>query len=163
MTEQREWSFTVSGQPKPKRDGRLGQSGGKGAGRHFHTPTAVTEFEQRVAGAAIEAGVEIGNRPCELRVVVFLAHRRRIDDDRIKCAINDGLKLAGEAALADDSILIIQRNTVELGGIDRGNPRVEITLRVLDHDRAQDVTGTGIDLSRRTMDGRILEPAWGRT
>jgi hypothetical protein len=44
-------------------------------------------------------------------------------------AIFDGLKRAGKAALADDTLRVIQRPNVILGGIDRMHPRAEIVVR----------------------------------
>lgn len=133
----RSWTFTVPGVPRTKR------GAGKGAHGQMHASRETEAYEMRIAGAAVSAGLAAGRGPCRVEVGVVLPNRRVKDDDRIKSAVNDGLKRAGRAALHDDNICIIQESRVYLIGIDPGAPCVVITVTMLDVDRSLTPTRNG--------------------
>lgn len=128
VTPIRSWSFTVPGSPRTKRGAAPGKHGG------MHASRGTNDYEMRVAGAALEAGLEVGSGPCEVRIGLVLATRHWKDADRVASAIFDGLKRAGKAALADDNLCVIQRTVIELIAIDPLLPRAMVTVTMLDRD-----------------------------
>lgn len=120
------WIFTVHGTPKTKR------GADKGRGGQMHPDSGTTAYEQTVAGAAAEAGLAAGSGPCSVSVDVYLPTRKVKDADRVLSAIFDGMKRAGKAALADDSLMVIQDVRVRLAGIDRLRPRAEVCVAMID-------------------------------
>lgn len=118
-----EWRFVVTGTPRTKRGADKGRRG------QMHPDTVAVDYEQRVAGAASDAGLCAGSGPVCVAVKLFLPTRRRKDADRVLSAIFDGLKRAGKAALEDDNLMVIQETRVTLGGIDRLRPRAEVVVR----------------------------------
>ncbi len=122
-----EWTFVVDGCPVPwKRPGQRGK-------RSRFTDTAERDYRRKVAAAALDARVQVGDHPCALEVVVWLPDRRVRDAANILKGIEDALhKEAGERVLADDRITIVTDTRCRLGGIDPLNPRAEITVRLVD-------------------------------
>ena len=125
------WTFRVPGVPKTKRGAAPGRAG------QMHASRSTNTYEMMIAGAAIEAGLAAGKGPCRVEVGVVLPNRRVKDDDRIKSAVNDGLKRAGKAALHDDNLCIIQDNRVYLIGVDPLAPCIIVTVTMLKRDRSQ--------------------------
>lgn len=118
-----EWRFVVTGTPRTKRGADKGRRG------QMHPDTVAVDYEQRVAGAASDAGLCAGSGPVCVEVTLYLPTRRRKDADRVLSAIFDGLKRAGKAALEDDNLMVVQQTRVALGGIDKLRPRAEVVVR----------------------------------
>lgn len=119
----RVWTFTVPGVARTKR------GAGKDRRGVMHSDPITVDYEQRVAGAATDAGVAAGAGPVAVTLTLYLPTRRRKDADRVTSAVFDGLKRAGKAALEDDNLFVIQRTEVVLGGVDRIHPRAVVTVR----------------------------------
>lgn len=127
----RSWRFTVPGSPKTKRGADKGRFG------QMHADRSTVGYEQMVAGAAIDVGLAAGKGPCEVKIEIVLATRRRKDADRVTSAVFDGLKRAGKAALEDDNLCVVQRLVVELVAVDPLCPSATVTVTMLDRDRSQ--------------------------
>jgi len=135
----RRWKFTIEGIPRTKGRPKLGASG-KAAGGHHYTPDETSEYEGLVGGAAMEAGLLIGNGQCDVVLEVWLRpsrvsesedrprSRQRKDPDNVSKVINDGMLKAGSGALADDSFDHIRNLLVIRRGYTRRLPRVEATV-----------------------------------
>jgi len=119
----RVWTFTVPGVARTKRGADKGKRG------QMHPDTVTVDYEQRVAGAATDAGLAAGAGPVAVTLTLYLPTRRRKDADRVTSAVFDGLKRAGKAAIEDDNLFVIQRTEVVLGGVDRIHPRAVVTVR----------------------------------
>ena len=119
------WSFTVQGIATKR-------GADKGRGGHLHADPDTVRYEQRVASAALEAGLAVGEGPCEVRLAIYPPDWRRRDHDRVLCAIFDGMKRAGKRALADDNMRVVRRTVIETPDVDAANPRVEVTVTLLD-------------------------------
>ena len=146
MTKPRRWIFTIDGPPKSKERPR----GVKATGHH-HTATSTRQYERRVAGAAMEAGLEIGDGQCDVSIRVWVRPsaksasepRRRAkikkDLDNIAKVILDGLLKAGRGALADDNVDHVRSVLCVRAGWS-GRERVEIKIvEVLDDAQEMEV------------------------
>lgn len=124
------WTFRVPGSPKTKR------GAGKGAHGQMHSDRGTNNYEQSVAGLAIEAGLAAGKGPCRVEIGVVLPNRNRKDADRVTSAIFDGLKRAGRAALHDDNLCIVQEQYTYLIAVDSRCPSAIVTVTMLAKDRS---------------------------
>jgi len=127
MREPRKWEFVIPGVPGVKDRHRQGRSG-SGKGRHGFTPDRTVDYERLIAGAAIVAGLRVGDGDCDITIIVWLSDRRRKDPDNIEKVVLDGLQKAGPMALADDSIFHIRNLLIRRGGADRARPGLEIEI-----------------------------------
>jgi crossover junction endodeoxyribonuclease RusA len=91
------------------------------------------QYKETVRGIAFRERVSMYAQhvKLELSMVVHFGDNRRRDLDNICKAAGDSLKLL---AYVDDSQ--IDRLVVERGSIDRGNPRIEVTVTPLSEMRA---------------------------
>ena len=119
----RAWTFTVDG-IATKRGARPGRG-------HMHSAPAEVLYEQKVAGAASDAGLAAGEGPVSVVIEVWPPDWRRRDLDRLCTAVFDGLKRAGRAALADDNLRVIRRVTVSTVAVDPRRPRIRVTVAML--------------------------------
>ena len=133
----RVWEMAVAGVPRTKARHRSGRSGrGPDAGRHAYTPDTTVDYERRVAGVAINAGVAICEGRCDLDVRVWLPDRRRKDLDNVLKVVMDGLVRGGRLLLHDDSFVHVRSVRCWHAGYDAANPRVEIRItEVADDDQ----------------------------
>lgn len=134
----RRWNFTIDGVPKAKERPRLGRSGKK-AGGHHYTPDSTAEYEGLVGGAAMEAGLLIGDGQCDVVIEVWLTPSKKSeteeipqsqvdkDPDNVSKVIMDGVLRAGAGALGDDDFDHIRNLQVTRRGYSR-RPRVEVTV-----------------------------------
>lgn len=91
------------------------------------------------SGQLKDQGREIFDKPTknyegrvfEVEVKIFQPDRKRRDLDNQLTALLDGLVDA--AALPDDSNKFVRKISAELGGIDKENPRAEITIREMEN------------------------------
>ena len=74
---------------------------------------------------------EYEGRAFEVEVTIYQPDRKRRDLDNQLTAILDGL--VGAMALPDDSNKFIKSLSVKQGGVDKENPRAEITIRELEN------------------------------
>ncbi|MBU1483160.1 MAG: RusA family crossover junction endodeoxyribonuclease [Gammaproteobacteria bacterium] len=130
----RRWRFVIDGAPGTKQRARSGRRAG---GRH-HTTANNIHYEALVAGAAMEAGVDVGDGQCDIIIEVWAQasdasegeERRRArvkkDLDNITKIVLDGILKAGAGALADDNIDHVRSITSVRAGW--GRPRVEVTI-----------------------------------
>ncbi|MDP3908868.1 MAG: RusA family crossover junction endodeoxyribonuclease [Gemmatimonadales bacterium] len=119
------WSFVVLGKPVAMQRPRVTGSG-------TYTPPETRRYKARVAAAARAAGVRAGQGPCRVSVDVWTPDRRRRDLDNILKTVLDGLVKAGAEVLADDACTVVVGQRIEWRGVDRGAPRVEVTVEMAD-------------------------------
>ena len=120
------WTFTVPGVKTKQRP--------RHAGRRVYTPKATAAYEALVSFHASISGVQVGRREaCEVRCRIWTPDRRKRDIDNILKIILDGLVSVG--ALDDDTITVVRKLSGEWMGVDKENPRVEVTVRVLELGR----------------------------
>ena len=130
-----EWIFEVEGTPQPKERARQGQTGrgGKAKGKaHFFPATATVDYESKIAGAAMEAGLRWAGLPFRVEVSVYVPDRIARDGDNILKSVLDGLQKAGPGALPGDDLFRVPEKEIRLGGIDRARPRIVVRIRELE-------------------------------
>lgn len=111
--------FTIPGRPIGKRRPRVTLRGRRAI---VYTPKESREYEERVAWEAKAAGVTILQGPVSVRIVAYIAGRRRADADNLAKSILDGLN---GVAYEDDSQVV----TLEVE-VRRGRPeRAEVEVR----------------------------------
>lgn len=120
-------AFVIPGPPIPKARAR------RGAGGRWYTPTATQRYERHVgacgAAALLALGAAASSWPMRaeymIRARVFMPDARRRDVDNVVKSICDGLI---GVTWADDHRVGIECPPWQ---VDRGNPRVELTVEVL--------------------------------
>lgn len=118
------WRFEIEGTPQTK--GRARHDPRTGGVR---TPDRTRSFEQRIAGAALEAGVRyLDGFVFEVKVGIYLPTRRPKDTDNVLKVVLDGLQRAGAACLPNDDVFHVPRVEVVLLGVDRAAPRLEVEI-----------------------------------
>ena len=135
----RRWTFTIEGIPRAKGRPRLGRTGAL-AGGHHYTPDTTTQYEGLVGGAAMEAGLLVGDGQCDIVIEVWLPDskksatgpipkpRQRKDPDNVAKVICDGMLKAGTSAFADDDFAHVRNLHVIRRGYSRRRPRVDVTV-----------------------------------
>lgn len=74
---------------------------------------------------------EYEGRVFEVDVTIYQPDRKRRDLDNQLTAILDGL--VGAMALPDDSNKFLRKVSAEMGGVDKENPRAEITIKEMEN------------------------------
>lgn len=126
----RSWTFIVEGTPQPKQRARHDHKR-RGAGPRVEAKTL--NFEQRVAGAAIVAGVSMPEGGAmRVDVELWLPDRKAKDGDNIVKAVLDGLQKAGNLVLPDDSLRYVPRGAWALAGYSPVRPRTVVTVTLVE-------------------------------
>lgn len=146
------WEFTIPGNPKPKERPRQGRAGSLSAqdkaakaaakrdGQKWAdprrqitiTPAETKHYESTVAGAACNADLSVGDRPCCVTLAVWMptSDAKRKDLDNICKSALDGLMKAGKGALADDCAAVVRKVVLQYMGSD-DKPRVDTYVNVM--------------------------------
>ena len=118
------WTITVPGDVVPKARARPTP----GTKKRPRTPERTRVYEQRVAAVATEARVAAGEGPVAVEIRVWRSTRRAFDLDNAAKAVLDGLVRAGRKVLADDRVPVVVDKRIRWEGVDRGEPRTEVTI-----------------------------------
>lgn len=142
----RTWRLTVEGAPQPKQRARH-DNARRGAAPRVEARTL--NFEQRVAGAAIEAGVALPEGAAmRVHVDLWMPDHRSKDGDNILKAVLDGLRKAGKLVLPDDALAYVPGGGWWLAGYSPRRPRSEITITLVERVTTidcEDAVGEAVD------------------